>query len=203
LHCLTCLSTTKLEALWVISCFSLLSLAPTKNLALRNTNNVCWKKYVIFLNRLFKNKVLILIVTFFVVLGFDLRVLCLLGRCTASWTTSPVLCALVIFQVGSCRFLLRPESSPTDASHVVGMTGVHQHYYWLSLLLLIEIGGGLTSFLPWLTSSLNPPDFCLCSSWNWGLLSNYFELIFGFTGTCKDSINKTHFPFTLFLPFLL
>jgi hypothetical protein len=50
---------------------------------------------------------------FLVVLGFEFKALCLLGKGSVTWTTLPALFDLVIFQFGSCAFcLIQPCTVP-------------------------------------------------------------------------------------------
>jgi hypothetical protein len=54
------------------------------------------------------------------VLVVELRALCLLGRCSTTWTTPSDLCALVIFEIGSCLMAAILLFVPL---HIAGMTG--------------------------------------------------------------------------------
>jgi hypothetical protein len=66
---------------------------------------------------------------FFAILGFELKTMCMVGRCCTTWAMPPVRCALVIFQIGSCDlacgFVLWPFTSQiagvVDMSHQTGL----------------------------------------------------------------------------------
>jgi hypothetical protein len=82
--------------------------------------------------------ILWLLFLFLVVLVIEIRVLCLLGRCSTVWITPPDAFTLVIFQMESC-FCLGPvlhHNTPTYASCIAGVTGVshctpvHLMYYF-------------------------------------------------------------------------
>jgi hypothetical protein len=102
----------------------------------------------------------LLFLFYFLVLGFKLRALCLLGRYSTTWATQSVLlCVLVIFEIQSC---LTPGLAWIMIlfvlSHVARLTGMQRlplHNHWLRR--------GLENFLPRLASNHDPPDLHLSS----------------------------------------
>jgi hypothetical protein len=78
------------------------------------------------------------------VLGFELRALCLLHKHSTTWVKSPVLFALVIFQIRSCVFAwTRLDLDPIYASCVAGKTGTCYHAQftcWDGILLTFSWG---------------------------------------------------------------
>jgi hypothetical protein len=98
---------------------------------------------------------------FFVVVEFELRASCLLGRCCITWAMPLVLFALVIFQVGS-SFL--PGLAWTVII-LLNLLGSWDHRYvppcpayWLRW--------SFTNFLP-RSSNHSLPIWCLLSSWDY------------------------------------
>jgi hypothetical protein len=66
-----------------------------------------------------------------VVLGFELGIWHLLGRCSNTGAMPPALFALVILGIGSHIFVWASlDHNTTYTSHVAEMTGVHLHA-WL------------------------------------------------------------------------
>jgi hypothetical protein len=120
------------------------ALDPSCNLALCNCSNYCNRNVAFFL--------------VVVVLGFELRNLCLLGSNIPlePRPSPPALLTLVIFGTGSCIYVQAglDHNPPIYVSWVAGMTGAyHQPSYWLRW--------GLTNFLPSVVTNCNPPDIYL------------------------------------------
>jgi hypothetical protein len=98
-----------------------------------------------------------------VVLGVELRALCLLGRGSVISTTSPSpYLLLVIFQVWYLAFAwgwLQIEILLPKFSYIAGMTVLYPHA-WLT-----GWDGGLYNLLPRLALNCDPPNLCLLGSW--------------------------------------
>jgi hypothetical protein len=91
---------------------------------------------------------------FFSILGFELRVLCLLPL---DLTVGSF--ALVIFVVGSHFYnWAHLDLSPPYTSCITGMTGVHNHVQLFNGWDEVSL-----TFLPTLASNCDPPDLCLPS----------------------------------------
>jgi hypothetical protein len=94
-------------------------------------------------------------------LGFELRVSCLLGKCSITWTMPSVLFALVTFQAGSCTFYQASVDCdlPTDVCHIAGITE------WTTMPGLLK--WRLANFLSGLVLKHNPPNLCLLNIWDY------------------------------------
>lgn len=91
------------------------------------------------------------------ILGFELKASCLLGRHSAFWSTPLLFFPLVIFETGSHIFAW----AILNTSHLARITGIQHH---AQLFLLRR---GLTNFLACAVSNCDPSYRYLSSSWDY------------------------------------
>jgi hypothetical protein len=93
--------------------------------------------------------------------GVWTRALCVLGRCSTTWTIPPPLSALIIIQIVS-QVLWPPWPEPWSFYLCFSCSWNDRHKipyptYWLR-------SGCLTNFFTELASNHDPPDLCLLSN---------------------------------------